>query len=200
MQILVRRSSIQDAEPARFLKFRNRTGFERLYGVKRGVLLASVTLLDGRQVLIGNTHLTPFTEYANVRRAQIDQLSSFICHRRAPNSTVILGGDLNIAGDYSALTGKDRRRLESALWLYSYFKAKLEMTDSHAEMQPQQPLFTFNNLFPPLNGVRRSAAEKRLDYIWHSNARTTQIGIEFSSPINGVFPSDHFLYYAILEI
>lgn len=125
LQILVRRSSVREVEPVRFMKFRHRTSFERLYRVQRGLLMTSVTLLNGRTVTLINTHLTPFTDYAQVRRSQIDQTAAFLQGNRLDHSLVIFGGDLNIAADFAATTSKDRRRLEGVPLALQLFQKQI---------------------------------------------------------------------------
>ncbi len=208
LQILIRKGAVKSVEAAGFSTMYKYgiVPFEWLGWVERGLMWAKIVLSDGQRVLIGNTHLTPFTSYYEVRSRQVGMMAKIIENLSFERDHVIVGGDFNIAADFQAYSQKKFTALKQAQWPYALFASTSGLRDAYRSVHPQHAGYSFNPLFDPKKNRVSIRADQRLDYIWagertrNSRLHITGAGIEFEGEHDGILPSDHFLVHATLEL
>ncbi|NJL24054.1 MAG: hypothetical protein HC902_01950 [Calothrix sp. SM1_5_4] len=67
-------------------------------------------------------HLTPFAHYHHLRLAQINELKEMIAELSTDLHHVVIGGDFNIAADFSAEHPAASRRFARAKYLLRLFR------------------------------------------------------------------------------
>lgn len=208
MQLLVRNSIVAEDLGSGFYEYDNSAYvlFEILGSVRRGLLWTRIKLKDGQVLLIGNTHFTAFSKYANTRAMQVADLSHAIQVMGPGAHHTVVGGDLNIAADFAK--GRDKNwntRLEKTRWLYDQFEKATGLRDTYRAVHTDDPGYTYNPNFeldinPNYNGTAR-----RLDYVWTAEntpavkSHVVDVQLLFQDKIDGVYPSDHFLVQAVVE-
>ncbi len=149
----------------------------------RQVLLAEV-LIEGRPLLIANTHLAWRPEMIVERKAQVQALLVAIERQGAAHDTKILCGDFNDDADSPAL----RAVLESGLGFH----------DVYTLCHPDDPGFTSSRQNPHVH--RSTTRDQRIDYIFSAGALAPQdCTVVFDGGNRLGFASDHFGVFCSLE-
>ncbi len=66
------------------------------FDLKRAVLEVELSRKGGKNLLVFNTHLTAFAHGSDVRKRQIDEISSLLTERENEDFPWVLGGDFNL--------------------------------------------------------------------------------------------------------
>lgn len=147
----------------------------------RQVLLAE-TLIDGRPLLVANTHLAWRLEMIAERKAQVETLLAAI--KRDTTKTKILCGDFNDDPDSPAL------RLVS--------DGGEGFHDAYAECRPDHPGFTWSRKNPYVDPSM--PRDQRIDYIFATGDLVPKdCSVTFDGNNDFGFASDHFGVFCNLE-
>ena len=143
----------------------------------RQALIADLRI-DGRVLLIANTHLSWKVEWLAERKTQVDALLPAI-ENRDTRDAAILCGDFNDDPDSPALLA-----------------VAGEFTDSFAACHPKEPGLTWVRQNPYVHPL--TERDQRIDYIFFTGALTA-LGcrVVFNDP--AALASDHFGVFATFE-
>ncbi len=147
----------------------------------RQVLLAE-TAIDGRPLLVANTHLAWRPEMTAERKAQAEALLGAIARFAAAGAATakILCGDFNDDPDSAAV----RLVLDSAAGFY----------DAYAVARPDDPGYTWSRANPFVD--RATTRDQRIDYIFAAGDLTpNHCALAFDGSDGRAVASDHYGVY-----
>jgi len=218
LQILIRESVLNTIDQTNIHLLGEKAAaqkmFERFGHVERGLMYVKITLQSGIRLMIGNVHLTPFAGNFQARAQQVSALKKAILEQSGDVDYVLVGGDFNIAADFSTDSPDLARQLARGRALYDQFGEDTGAIDTFRAVAPMgQNGFTLNPEFPSFWRFGDRPSNLRLDYVWaRENFSNFRVLVEqaqtlFGNRVNalgdddpdGLFRSDHLAYVTDLR-
>ena len=149
---------------------------EELLNYEPGLLYAQITLIDGKKILLGNTHLTPGVGEKIVRRKQLQSLMNHLKSNSNSSDYIFLGGGFNLSPDLNSdESGIDEWYFNQYLYLYFYTemnKNDFYLLDTYKTVRDDMG-FTqaHENPIATMGTSTKHEPEQRQDFIWASTVK-----------------------------